>query len=87
MPMVDWGKCSAAVLEKDFWSERMRSALEDSRGCCWVLEAVWRCQFEEMRLWGYVWRSVPGTNARLGTTSGLPSRSSGCHPVSCARSQ
>jgi hypothetical protein len=41
MPMVDWGKCSAAVLEKDFWSERMRSALEDSRGCCWVLEAVW----------------------------------------------
>jgi hypothetical protein len=47
MPMVDWGKCSAAVLEKDFWSERMRSALEDSRGCCWVLEAVWRCQFEK----------------------------------------
>lgn len=41
MPMVDWGKCSAAVLEKDFWRERMRSALEDSRGCCWVLEAVW----------------------------------------------
>jgi len=40
--MVDWGKCSAAVLEKDFWSERMRSALEDSSGCCWVLEAVYR---------------------------------------------
>jgi hypothetical protein len=40
MPMVDWGKCSAVVLEKDFWRERMRSALVDSRGCCWVLEAV-----------------------------------------------
>lgn len=40
MPMVDVGKCSAAVLEKDFWRERTRSALEDSRGCCWVAEAV-----------------------------------------------
>jgi hypothetical protein len=40
MPMVEEGKCSEAVLVKDFWRERMRSALEDSRGCCWVLEAV-----------------------------------------------
>lgn len=41
MPTVDVGKCSAAVLAKDFWMERMRSALEDSRGCCWAPEAVW----------------------------------------------
>jgi hypothetical protein len=48
----------------------MRSALEDSRGCCWVLEAVWRCQFkawaalglrlaqrtwEECSTWNDVW--------------------------------
>ena len=48
MPTVDVGKCSAAVLEKDFWRERMRSALEDSRGCCWAPEAVWYvCQLDE----------------------------------------
>lgn len=41
----------------------------------------------EVRLSGCVWRSVPGRNARLGTTSGSPSRSSGCRPMSCARSQ
>lgn len=27
-------KGSAVALEKDFWRERMRSALEDSRACC-----------------------------------------------------
>ena len=45
------------------------------------------CQFEEEWLWECVWRSVPGRNARLGTTSGSPSRSSGCRPMSCARSR
>jgi hypothetical protein len=37
--MVQEGKCSAVDEAKDFWSERMRSAFWESRGCCCVLDA------------------------------------------------
>ena len=42
MPIVDDGKCSAVAAEKDFWREWMRSALGESRGWLWGLEAFCR---------------------------------------------
>lgn len=39
MPTVEVGKCSAEAVEKAFWRERIWSAFDDSRACCWVADA------------------------------------------------
>lgn len=42
MPNVDDGKCSVVAEEKDFCSDRMRSAFRDSNACCWASDAFYR---------------------------------------------
>lgn len=42
MPRVDVGKCSEAMVEKDFCRVEMVLVWEESRAWRWALEAVWR---------------------------------------------